>query len=334
MHKTVHEPAVHEDTLVFNFRFYASDEDADLMARIAQQCMSAAGVDWIITADDVRRRNNHLDNFSAQDDIVLVENDEGPIAFAMAYWHRELRGDVILRHVVRVLPEWRGYGVEQALLEWAQKHLLSKSVGTLEGEQYLSSSAVSTEEDRIELLEANGYEPARYFFEMVRPLDEPIPDPPLPAGLEVRPAVPEHYRQIFAASDEAFQDHWGHVPFTENMIQEWMDSPEFQPELWQVAWEGDQVAGMVLNYIRHDENERFNRKRGYTEDISVRRPWRRRGLATALLARSLKLLKERGMLEAGLGVDTENPSGALRLYEGLGFERIRTMTSYRKIVQT
>jgi ribosomal protein S18 acetylase RimI-like enzyme len=168
---------------------------------------------------------------------------------------------------------------------------------------------------------------------MVRPLDEPVPDFPLPSGLEVRPALPEQYRQIIEASDEAFQDHWGHVPLTENMIQEWMDGPEFQPELWQVAWDGEQVAGMVLNYIRHDENERFDRKRGYTEDISVRRPWRRRGLATALLARSLNLLKERGMVEAALGVDTENPSGALQLYERLGFERLRTMTNYRKLVR-
>ena len=334
MNKTLYKPRIQEDTLVFNIRFYASDEDAELMAHIAQQCMKAADIDWILTADDIRRQNNHLDNFSAQDDILLVENEESPLAFAMAYWYRELSGDVILRHVVRVLPEWRGYGIEQALLAWAQEHLLSKSLGEIEGMLYLSSSAVSTEEDRIEQLEANGYEPARYFFEMTRPLDEPIPDPPLPAGLEVRPAVPDHTRQILAASDEAFQDHWGHVPLTENMIREWMDSPEFQPELWQVAWEGDQVAGMVLNYIRDDENERFNRKRGYTEDISVRRPWRRRGLATALLARSLKLLKEHGMQEANLGVDTENPSGALRLYERLGFERIRKMINYRKVVRT
>lgn len=319
-----------EKTLIFNFRYYASDHDAAPMAQITRQCFQAADIDWIITADDIRRQNDHLDNFSAQDDIVLVGNEERLVAFALAFWYREMRGDVILRQLVRVLPEWRGFGIEEALLAWAEEHLLGKPIGAIEGDLYLASSAISTEEDRIEQLKANDYKPARYFFEMVRPLDEPIPDHPLPEGLEVRPVLPEHYRQIFKASDEAFQDHWGHVPLTENMIREWMDSPEFQPELWQVAWEGDEVCGMVLNYIRHDENERFNRKRGYTEDISVRRPWRRRGLASALLARSLKLLKELGMLEAGLGVDTENLSGALQLYERLGFKRIRTMTQFRK----
>lgn len=321
------------ETMVLNFRFYASDEDADRIAAIVQQCLQAADVDWIVSAADIRRENEHRDNFRAQDDILLVESQEGPVAFAMAFWYREMHGDVILRQIVRVLPEWRGCGIEDALLEWAEEHLLSKSVGDVAGGLYMSSSAVSTEEDRIEQLEANGYQPARYFFEMIRPLDEPIPDRPIPAGLEVRPALPEHYRQIIAASDEAFQDHWGHVSLTENMVQEWMESPEFQPHLWQVAWDGDKVAGMVLNYIRQDENERFHRKRGYTEDISVRRPWRRRGLATALLARSLKLLKQRGMEEANLGVDTNNPSGALQLYERLGFRRIRTMTNYRKPVR-
>jgi ribosomal protein S18 acetylase RimI-like enzyme len=333
MNTSTHETKIQEDKLILDFRFYASDGDATLMANIIQQCWQAADIDWIVTAEDIRRQNNHLDNFSPQDDIVLVESDGKPVAFAMAYWYRETRGDLILRQVVRVLPKWRGYEIEQALLEWAEGHLLAKSVGEIEGTLFLSSSAVSSEGDRIGQLRANGYEPARYFFEMVRPLQEPIPYHPLPDGLEVRPALPEHYRQILEASDEAFQDHWGHVPLTENMIQDWMESPEFQPELWQVAWEGDHVAGMVLNYIRHDENKRFNRKRGYTEDISVRRPWRRRRLATALLARSLKLLKGRGMQEANLGVDTENPSGALRLYERLGFKRIRTMTNYRKVVK-
>lgn len=333
MNASVHRTAEQHQTLLFNFRFYASDADAALIARITQKCMDAANIDWIVTAEDVLRQNASWDNFTPHEDIVLVENADGPLAFAFAYWYREMRGNVILRLQVRVLPEWREFGIEQALLEWAEEHLREKSIGMVEGDCYLSSSVVSTEEGRIELLESNGYQPVRYFFEMIRPLDEPIPDCPLPEGLEVRPAVPDRYRQILAASDEAFQDHWGHVPLTEKMIQEWMNGPEFQPELWQVAWDRDEVAGMILNYIREDENQRFNRKRGFTEDISVRRPWRRRGLATALLVRSLKLLKAQDMDEAALGVDTDNPSGALKLYERLGFRPVRTMISYRKLIR-
>lgn len=97
-----------------------------------------------------------------------------------------------------------------------------------------------------------------------------------------------------------------------------------------MAWDGDAVAGMVLNYIDVEENEKFDRKRGYTEDISVRRPWRRRGLARSLLVQSMQDLKRRGMTEAALAVDTENPQGAPGLYRGVGFEEQHRSITYRR----
>lgn len=78
------------------------------------------------------------------------------------------------------------------------------------------------------------------------------------------------------------------------------------------------------------ENEEFHRKRGHVELISVKRPWRGKGIAKALIARSLKLLKSQGMTEAALGVDAENPSGALQLYEKMGFKVVKRGGIYRK----
>jgi ribosomal protein S18 acetylase RimI-like enzyme len=90
---------------------------------------------------------------------------------------------------------------------------------------------------------------------------------------------------------------------------------------------------MVLNFIDQPENREYNRLRGYTENICVRRTWRRRGLARALIARSLSAIKERGMLEAALGVDTENVTGALQLYESMGFRPVKRFTTYRKVME-
>ena len=87
---------------------------------------------------------------------------------------------------------------------------------------------------------------------------------------------------------------------------------------------------MVLNFINQNENEDYHRQRGYTEGISVRRPWRRRGLARALLTRSLQMFKDMGMTEAALGVDTQNLNGALRLYKSVGFRESQRWTIYRK----
>ncbi len=62
----------------------------------------------------------------------------------------------------------------------------------------------------------------------------------------------------------------------------------------------------------------------------MRRPWRQRGLARALIARSFRVLKDLGMTEAALGVDTENPNGALRLYQSMGFREVKRHTTFRK----
>jgi ribosomal protein S18 acetylase RimI-like enzyme len=131
---------------------------------------------------------------------------------------------------------------------------------------------------------------------------------------------------------EAFRDHWGFNEENEPTVEQWVENPNFDPSLWRVAWEGDQVAGMVLSYIDKRENQAYHRQRGWTEDICVRRPWRRRGLARALLVQSLYAVRERGMLEAALGVDTQNLSGALHLYESVGFRAIKRLTVYRKLM--
>ena len=110
----------------------------------------------------------------------------------------------------------------------------------------------------------------------------------------------------------------------------WLAGPHHDPALWWVAWDGDQVAGQVRSYINPGENSEYHRKRGYTEFISVRRPWRRQGLARALLCQSLEVLRDRGMEEAALGVMTANPRGAMRLYESVGFRVRETFGWYRK----
>jgi mycothiol synthase len=87
---------------------------------------------------------------------------------------------------------------------------------------------------------------------------------------------------------------------------------------------------MVRGFVNAEENRRHGRQRGWVENISVRRPWRRRGLARALIARCITSLREAGMTEGALGVDTENPSGALHLYESCGFVVTKRFTVYRK----
>jgi ribosomal protein S18 acetylase RimI-like enzyme len=197
---------------------------------------------------------------------------------------------------------------------------------------YWQAVAYDSQTRKIALLEREGYHPARYFYDMVRPSLENIPEAPLPEGLEIRPVQPEHLRAIWDANTEAFRDHWGDPERTPEDYQRWLRDEEFQPEIWKVAWDkaSNQVVGMVLGFINAEANARFNRKRGWTENICVRRPWRRQGVARALIAANLRELKARGMTEAALGVDADNLTGALGVYESMGFEVARRQTVYRK----
>jgi ribosomal protein S18 acetylase RimI-like enzyme len=203
----------------------------------------------------------------------------------------------------------------------------------VEVEKYFLSFVMQGETGLAAMLEKTGYQPVRYAFDMLRPDLENIPDFPLPEGLEVRPVLPEHYRAIWDADIEAFHDHWGFTEQSEEDYQAWLtDTTTFQPQLWQIAWDiaTDQVAGQVKTYINHEQNQLYHRQRGYTESISVRRPFRRRGLARALIARSLQAQKQAGMTESALGVDSENVSGATRVYEDCGFRVVKRNTLYKK----
>ena len=191
----------------------------------------------------------------------------------------------------------------------------------------------TSEKDLVALLESRGYLPVRYETHMVRDLSEPFPEAPMPPGLEVRPVKPEQLRHIFEASNEAFRDHWGSRDESEEEYKSQLESPEFRPELWKVAWDGDQMASVIHNFVDEKENEEYNRKRGYTEGICTRRPWRKLGLARSLLVQSMQMFKEMGMTETALSVDSQNISGAVRLYESVGYRKVKQQIVYRKPIE-
>jgi ribosomal protein S18 acetylase RimI-like enzyme len=170
---------------------------------------------------------------------------------------------------------------------------------------------------------------------MVRPHVEDLPDSDLPDGLEIRPVRPEDVRAIWEASVEASRDSWGFVePSEADYAQLLTDRLDSQTDLWQVAWDGDLVAGQVRAYIDERENDELGRRRGYTEHIGVRRAWRRRGLARALIGASIRQMRDRGMTETALGVDAENVSGALRLYESCGYRAISRTSTLEKPLES
>lgn len=318
----------------FVIRPWEHDAEYEVITDVINRSLTSDGLDNVRDVGDVRNFLEHWPHIDRTQDALLGEVDGQVVAYGDATWSDESEGSRVYRADMYVLPENRASGLPEALFRALIERLTVLASGHRGVEpKILHAGAGDSERELIALLKAEGFQPARHFFRMVRPTLESIPDLPLPPGLEVRPVQAEHLRAIFDAKDEAFRDHWGHRPGNEEDYQHWLHSTEFQPDLWKVAWAGDQVAGMVLNFVDAPGNQRYHRARGYTEDISVRRPWRRRGLARALIALSLKALAEAGMTEAALNVDSENLSGALGLYESLGYQTSWTSTAYRKSFQ-
>lgn len=315
----------------FLSRPFQGESDFPKMAAIIQACSVADHTDSLVTEETLRHDYRYLTHCDPYQDMIFAEIGTQTAAYGRVYWRDELEGNRIFALIGYVHPDWRRRGIGKWLLTWLEGRAgqLARQNPT-DRPHSLEVGAMETQTGAKILFEHAGYEPVRYFSLMVRPNLDEIPSFQLPAGIEIRQALPAHYEKIYAAHIEAFRDHWGSCPEDEPPLQAWLDDPNFDPSLWCVAWEGDEVVGMVLNFIDASENLAFQRKRGYTENIAVRRPWRRRGIARVLIATSLCMLKERGMEEAALGVDTQNPSGALQLYESLGYRIVKQFITYRK----
>jgi ribosomal protein S18 acetylase RimI-like enzyme len=313
------------------FRMFRGEEDYAVIVDLTNAYFEANQTGEIVTLEWLKNFYRNTSNFDPRRDVLIAEVAGRPVAYGRR-WHRRLDdGTRLYLNIGCILPEWSRRGIGRAMLHQGETYLREVAATQLDtGPRYFQSFVADTEVGADALLRSEGYQIVRNFFEMVRPDLDNIPDLPLPDGLEVRPAAPDHYRAIGAALNEAFRDHWGHSETTEEEHERWLNSPHFQPHLWQVAWAGAEVAGLVLPYIDADENAHFQRLRGWPDPICVRRPWRKQGLASALIARSLRVLKEHGMTEAALGVDTENLSGALRVYERLGFRAVKRFSSYWK----
>jgi mycothiol synthase len=313
------------------FRKFKGEADYPAMLAVIEGSKDTDGIERTDTLDDFKRAYEYLHNCDPYQDILIAEVDGQIIGYNRVFWDQLGDGTRIYNLFGFLLPKWRRRGIGRAMLHHAERRLREiASEHDEDGSKFFRSWAADTEVATAKLLESEGYHPARYSLNMVRDLTEPIIGRPLPEGLEVRPVEKDHLWPIFDAMNEAFQDHWGYRAMTKDEFKQWMKYPQFNPEHWKVAWDGDQVVGMVQNFINENENREYKRKRGYTEEICVRRPWRKRGLARALLTQSLAYLKRLGMDEAALGVDAENLTGALRLYESVGFRCAKRNTEYRK----
>jgi mycothiol synthase len=302
------------------------------MAAVANVSLAAAGEPAREDAADVFNSLAHPSHGDPRTDRVLLERDGQLVAHTGAGWRDHASGALEVDIALVLAPDLDPLAVGRPLLEWAFAR--GRQFGTgqpPERARWFAAWCGDGETWTRAALEAAGFRPQRHFHLLERPtLTDLPPAPPLPPGLEVRAVLPKHWRQVWQADLEAFRDHWGTPDESEAGFARFQGEHAQRPDLWQVAWAGDEVAGHVLVAVHEEENAALGVNRGWLDSVAVRRPWRRQGLASALVGRALHALREAGYEAAVLGVDAENPNQAVELYRRAGFEVTSAATSYRR----
>lgn len=313
------------------FRAYRGPADHPEMVRVCNTAHTADCDPEVMTVERMTSDYANLTNSDPFRDVLIAEVAGTMVAYSRVYWRDVNHGERSYDSFGFVDPAWRRRGLGRAMLRRNLHALRAIAAGHVtDRPRNFGTWSEDTDLGAVALLAAEGFLRVRRFSLMVRPDLEAGDIPPLPPGLEVRPVTESQLRAIFDADNEAFLDHFGAVDPSEESFRRWTGDPDFDPGLLVIAWDGDEVAGGVLNSIDRAENVANGYARGWLASVFTRRPWRQRGLARALIGRSLVLLRDRGMTSAQLGVDVDNANQALRLYEETGFRVASSASAYRR----
>ncbi len=289
-----------------------------------------------VSLDDVRTEWQSP-KFSLDKSVRVVHDNSGKMVGYVEVWDTDAV-PVSIWIWCRIHPDNENHGIGSMLLNWAENRARKALPRVPDDVQVVMESGTyhgfRKGHDR---LIRQGMKRIRRFLTMSIELDKAVPDPRWPAVITVRTmSVDEEIEPIVRAVRDAFQDHWGYVkqPFEET-YERWrhfiQESKDFDPNLWFLAMDGDEIAGMSL--CRPRANEDLNM--GWVDTLGVRRPWRKQGLGLALLHHSFGVFAQRGQKRVGLGVDGASLTGATRLYERAGMSPMveRQFDLYQKVLR-
>ena len=281
---------------------------------------------FVLTAEELANEWKS-EGFDVERDVFVVETGEGHLVGSEEFYsesgHRKFKADGCVH------PEFRGLGIGSSLLgKMVELGQAEMELAAPDARVFIQSLVNNQDEAGHNLLRNNGFSPVRYYWRMeIRLREAPVPAT-FPAGIERRPFImDEHSVAVWQADNEAFRDHWGSHDRT---YEEWshgkFGNPNFDPTLWIIAWDGNEVAGFSQNRLRKGI--------GWIGTIAVRRLWRGKGLGIALMRNSFDDFFKRGVTTIGLGVDSDNVTGATRLYGRAGMVVASEFVMYEKELRT
>jgi mycothiol synthase len=265
-------------------------EDAE---QVAALFVAAFGEARLLDAEEIR---SWLDNKELKPEQLRVLEQDGTVVGYGDIW---IEGDEVALDVAAP-DHWEPF------LDWAEAEA---------GQRGVTTRAYFPAGHELEhVVSVRGYRLVRSSYTMEVELDE-APQAAIPDGLTLRSYRDGDREAVRSALNEAFADDWHHHDVSpSNFTEFYVKQRYFDPSLWLLAWDEDELAGFVLATSERVGDSSL----GWVGTLGVRPAWRRRGLGEALLRAVFAELYARGRRRVGLGVDTENVSGALRLYERVG----------------
>jgi|ERR687885_327705 mycothiol synthase len=313
-------------------RCYGGESDLTAIADLINTCEEVDRLDEGTSISELQQKFNKP-SLDKSRDIRLWEDANGKLIGFAQLWISE-PGEVIDgRLSFRVHPDARGGDVEAVAIAWGEVRMREVSV-MRSSPVKLRSSARAEDGDRISVLTSCGFKADRYFFRMARSLSEPIPEPQFPQGFALIEFAGEQDAAAWVEMfNQSFIDDWNHHDLTVDRFKYTLAKPDYRNDLNLIAVAGDGTfVAFCYCHISQEENDRTGRNEGWIAYLGTRRGFRKIGLGRAMLLAGLHRLKAAGVATAILGVDAENSSGALRLYESAGFHNFRDSISYVKDV--
>lgn len=312
-------------------RPYAGEADLELIAHLINTCDAVDKLDQGVSVNKLRTDFSAPSVDQARDLRLWEDADSKLIGFGFL-WITEPSETIDGYLSFYVHPSARGSNLETQMIGWGEERMqfVRQERG---GSVNLRSGARDYQSDRIATLEIHGFTSDRYFFIMERSLAEPIELPQIPQGFTLRQVNSEEDATAWVdLHNQSFIDHWNHHPLTVENLQHWLNEPIYRPELNLIATAADGTFAACCHcYIDPDDNARTGRNEGWVDILGTRRGFRRMGLGRAMLLSGLHRLKAAYMDTVRLGVDADNPNGALQLYESIGFRKVYTQISSVKV---
>jgi mycothiol synthase len=302
--------------------------------------------DWAALLDDVQRTDQNGENYDAEDlveelsdpqldaerDTIGLWADGVLVATGVVRWRKNLIDVDRLNADGAVRPGWRRRGLGRALMSWmaGRARELHEEHHPDVAEAELNAGAVSTNSGAGALFAELDFEEARYFFEMKRPFETPLPAVEVPDGLRLVPFGPEYDEALRLVHNEVFLDHWGSTPSDENSWKVWVTgSRAFRAGISFLLLDGQQIVAYATSFEYEADTAATGIREVYVGQVGTIRSHRKRGLAAVVLSAVMHEAERTGFRRASLGVDADNPTGALGLYERLGFQQKSKWITYR-----